>query len=208
MGRLGKIVKISDVIKENGAKLIRVMIDMGGGISNNIEGDQYNTPGIDSKPLINDVAILESTNESRGNSGVISGVVDFTSEKKAEDGETRMYSRDANGTPVAEVYCKDDGEVVTANDNITSVIRADGSGEISNSSGSIKLLASGNIDLNGVIIDTSGNITSPGTIDGTTITGSVDVIADTISGKSHNHTGALTGTNNAPSAAFTSVPTP
>jgi hypothetical protein len=49
------------------------------------------------------------------------------------------------------------------------------------------------INLNGVTIDSSGNLTSPGTIKG-----DVDVIADTISGKTHLHTSEAPGDPTSP----------
>jgi hypothetical protein len=52
------------------------------------------------------------------------------------------------------------------------------------------------INLNGVTIDSSGNLTSPATIKGT-----VDVIAGTISGKTHAHISESPGSPTSPPIA-------
>ena len=180
--RIGEVVQLERDVNSQGAKIDKVMLDMGGGINNHIEGKFYTTLGDDSNPLPLDYGVLTPTNKDGGGSGLVTGFLDIISDKKAEPGEKRIYARDSTGQPVAEIYLKKDGSLL-----------------ISNGSGNVDLLANGNINLNGVVIDTSGNIsnatsiTSVGTIDGTTITGSTDVIAGTISGKSHVHSGVTTG---------------
>jgi hypothetical protein len=72
--------------------------------------------------------------------------------------------------------------VGTLTANITGDIDVTTQGNLNATvSGTMKATAN-QINLNGVIIDSSGNLTSPATIKGT-----VDVIAGTISGKTHTH---------------------
>ena len=71
----------------------------------------------------------------------------------AAAGEKRIYGRDSDGNIVNQVHLKSTKEI-----------------ELSNALGAIKLLANGNIDLNGVIIDPSGNIVGAGSItDGSSV---------------------------------------
>lgn len=74
-------------------------------------------------------------------------------------------------TSIAKLTANITGDVaVTTQGNLNATV-----------SGTMKATAN-QINLNGVTIDSSGNLTSPGTVKGT-----IDVIAGTISGKTHTH---------------------
>lgn len=59
--------------------------------------------------------------------------------------------------------------------------------EATNGAGSIKIAASGVVTINGVTIDTAGNIKTPTTLTGATLIGTSNVTFGGISGKSHVH---------------------
>ena len=63
-----------------------------------------------------------------------------------------------------------DKDVKISNSNGIFELKADGSQKGSNSAGSFELKASGTVDLNGVTIDPSGNIVTPGTINADDVT--------------------------------------
>ena len=61
----------------------------------------------------------------------------------------------------SKITLSEEGDIVSGNDKITSELKADGSGSITNGVGTISLLADGNINLNGVIIRPDGTIIAP-----------------------------------------------
>ena len=61
----------------------------------------------------------------------------------------------------ARISLSEDGDIKSGNDKISSELKADGSGSISNGVGKIELLADGNINLNGIIIKPDGTLTAP-----------------------------------------------
>lgn len=138
MGRIAKILSFLRVNK-NGINYSDVKVDMGGGY--NITVKHLSNPGDDSYPLNSDYVLLVST---RGEGKHVAiAYADTVNTSKANEGDKRIYSRDSAGAMAAEVWLKNDGEIL-----------------LSNGDGYIKLIPGGNIDLNGVIIDSSGKITS------------------------------------------------
>lgn len=95
--------------------------------------------GDDSPPLPTDFAAVKAATGS----GTAQAVAyqDPKNKGKAAGGEKRTYARAADGTVVAEIWAKGNGDVF-----ITS------------------LQAGGKINLNGVEIDQQGNITAPGDV--------------------------------------------
>lgn len=77
----------------------------------------------------------------------ITGYHDPENPSTAKPGERRTYARAPDGTIVAEIFAKQNGDI-----KITS------------------LLAGGIIDLNGLKIDQSGNLTTPGEVTAKTAT--------------------------------------
>lgn len=104
--------------------------------------EQFSSAGDDSPPMTGDYAATTSLTRKGGQAAV--GYIDPKLTPVSNPGEKRVYSRDANGAEVAQLYLKNDGSV-----------------QLSNSAGSFQLLSNGNLNLNGVIIDPSGTITLP-----------------------------------------------
>jgi len=80
-----------------------------------------------------------------------------------------------------------DGGSVTATPLCTFEAKADGSIKGSNANGSFELQTGGDFLVNGVTIDTSGNITSPATITGVNLVGSTSVVANGKELAGHKH---------------------
>ena len=110
MGVIGKILKsaIKDTIRE-----VQLEIYEGYTLSSN----QVLPPGIDSVSLPDDQGVAI---EIENNPGKMIQVGVYP-ETLAEPGETRIYSRDANGAQVSEIWLKKDG-TITINSNKTVII--------------------------------------------------------------------------------------
>ncbi len=144
MGRIVIIRDFARALRANGTEVTDVMVDPGGGA--NITGEHYSDPGDDSFPMVGiDYGVTVSI--SRKGGAVIVGYVDPVNTPKAVQGDKRIYSRDSNGDTIAEVWLKSDGSILVSNDN-----------------GDFELKSDGSIDMNGVTIDTSGNVVIPGTL--------------------------------------------
>lgn len=143
-------------VDRNGAKTNDVTFDVNGGV--NHTADHFATPGNDSYPVVNiDYCIAVETPQS-GSKAVV-GYLDPVNEGKAVEGETRSYARNpSNGAPVNEVWLKNDGSVLIANDNGSLLLRPDGSMIGSNGAGSFELNSSGNLVLSGSLIAPSAII--------------------------------------------------
>tara|TARA_Y100001960_G_C13962288_1_gene488828 strand:- start:6 stop:485 length:480 start_codon:yes stop_codon:yes gene_type:complete len=61
----------------------------------------------------------------------------------------------------SKISLSEDGDIKSGNDKISSELKADGSGVITNGTGRIELLADGSINLNGIIIKPDGTLTAP-----------------------------------------------
>ena len=155
MGFIGKILSFIGVTR-NGASVRDVKLDPGGGINATVE--HFAPSGEDAHPLPGDYAATVSV--MRRGISVAVGYVDPKNDNKAAAGEKRIYSRDAGGGMIAEIWLKNDGSVIC-----------------DNGAGSFELQASGDFVVNGVTIDTGGNITAPADV---TVTGTVE--ADTLIG--------------------------
>lgn len=161
---MGRIVVIKDfaraIREDSNAKITDVKVDHGG--NNIITGEHYSNPGDDSYPMLTDYAIAVET--LRTGSVAIVGYADIKNTPKTALGEKRIYSRDANGDSIGEVWIKADGEILISNSNGSFVVKADGSISGSNSSGNFELKTGGTFDINGVTIDASGNVAIPGNL--------------------------------------------
>ena len=153
MGRLGKILSFIGLTR-NGAKVRDVKLDTGGGV--NATAEHYSAPGDDSHPLEGDYVATVTT--MRSGVLVAIGHLDPNNEHTAQAGEKRTYSRDADGAQVAEVWLKNDGSI-----------------KGSNAAGVFELTAGGDFVVNGVTIDTNGNITTAGKVTGNEIDGTISV---------------------------------
>lgn len=165
----------------NGAKVSDVKVDSGGGP--NVTAEHFSSPGDDSQPLTSDYVITVPTQKSGGMAAV--GYLDPKSDQKANAGDKRIYSRNATGVAMVELWLKNDGSAV-----------------LTNALGSIQLLANGSIDLNGVVIDPSGSISTSGTMAAAGVTDT----ATNVTLNSHTHTQPNDGGGNTESP--TAAPTP
>jgi len=84
--------------------------------------------------------------------------------------------------------------LTSTNGTITSTLNTDGSGEINNSLGSIKLESNGNINLNGVIFTPQGSVTLPDgqtltatNVSSTNVAASASLTIDGVEMKDHKH---------------------
>lgn len=191
---IAKLLSFVRVVR-NEANVSDVKIDPGGGA--NITSEHFAPPGDDSFPLPGDYVL--GVDVPRSGSKCAAGYIDPVNTPKANEGDKRIYGRKADGTLVNEVWLKNDGSILVSNDNGSILLRADGSIKSDNGSGFFELKTSGDIDLNGVNIDPSGNILCPTTIIAVTSVSSVLIEAVTPSGslmvqgkemKGHTHTQA------------------
>lgn len=119
MGRdVGEVV----TVEADGA----VRCDLGGG--DVVTAEPFGPAGDDSPPLPGDSAAL--TRSPGAGRRQVSGYSDGT-ERKAAGGERRLYSRDADGNPVAEVWLKADGSVEATSLSGNGSMSMDPSGVVS-----------------------------------------------------------------------------
>ena len=212
MGRIGRVLSfVRSVI--NGAEASEAKVTFGA--SYNVTAEHFSAPGDDGHPLAGDYLIMLTNGREGGVSAV--GYIDPLNAGKAAPGEKRMYGRSAAGAPVCEVWCKADGSVVLSNDNGNVTLAPDGStiatspggsfaleasGQVlgQNSNGQFDLQAGGDFVVNGVTIDTAGNITTPTTVTANTVDATATLTA---AGKNigvHDHPAGTppgdTGVNN------------
>lgn len=189
MGRIAKLLSFVRVTR-NGAKLSDVKVDPGGGP--NVTAEHFAAAGDDSNPLPGDYVALNADSGSGRESAI--GYLDPLNEPKALPGDKRIYARDEDGVVIVEVWLKNTGEATIVNENGSVTLRPDGSvitttpestfdakadGSIkgANADGAFELAVGGDFLVNGVTIDTNGNITSPATITGTNVAGTTSVKA-------------------------------
>ena len=183
MGRIATILSFMRAVA-NGAKVSDVKTDSGGGA--NITAQHFSAPGDDSHPLTTDNVVTVDV-ERTGSEAAI-GYLDPLNTPKAQAGDKRIYGRDAStGAVVVEVWLQNDGTATVSNDSGSVVLKPDGSIKGSNGSGSFELQAGGDFVVNGVTIDTSGNINSPATITAPNVAGTTSVKAATKELAGHDH---------------------
>lgn len=145
------------------------------------DAEYYGPSGDDSPPLPEDfVLLVESEGAGRQNAA---GIMDTRNEGTAEPGEVRRYARDPDGAIVATIWLKGDGTIAISNDG-----------------GTIEMAPSGDVTINGVVIDASGNISTPGdieavgdiTADGEVTAGNA-IPAALVTLTAHTHTSAAPG---------------
>lgn len=192
MGMIGKL--LSFVRGERGeAKLTNVLIDPIGGA--NKTGEHFATPGDDSHPLASDYVLAISVMQT--GRVAITGYLDPKNEGKAVAGEKRIYARDSEGAQVVDLWLKNTGEFIVENENMSITASPEGAVKVINKSGSHELKVSGEFHINGAVIDTSGNITSPGKIKAPNVEAdtSLKAAGKEIAGHKHLHGTPETGPN-------------
>ena len=117
-----------------GDQFSETRVDPGGGAA--FTADHFSSSGDDAHPLADDYAVTVPVQRTGGQSVV--GYVDIQNARKSLPGEKRSYARGSNGGQVSEVWLRNDGTVM-----ITS---------------------SGTVNINGVIIDPSGNVIVPNSL--------------------------------------------
>ncbi|MEG1884843.1 MAG: hypothetical protein RR182_01045 [Alistipes sp.] len=127
---------VSEVLSTDG---VDVKVDRGS--NDNIQAKHFTSPGEDSHPLPGDYAALSQAGGTGRQTAV--GYLDGKNDPQAAPGEKRIYSRDASGSIVAELWLKNTGEILLK--NLNAVIRVDPAGEV---------------NINGAIITPDGEITS------------------------------------------------
>ena len=200
MGRIANLLSFVRLTR-NSAKISDVKVDPGGGP--NITVEHFADAGDDAHPLTTDYVTLNEDSGTGRETAV--GYLDPINEPKAQPGDKRIYGRDADtGAVVVEVWLKNDGTAIVSNDNGSVTLRPDGGtivetpestfdaaadGSITgdNGNGSFELQAGGDFVVNGVTIDTSGNVTSPATITAPNLVGSTSVQANGKELAGHDH---------------------
>lgn len=183
MGRIAIILSFVRSLAGE-AKVSDVKVDPGGGA--NITAQHFAPAGDDAHPLPDDYAATVPV--QRTGSEVAVGYIDPKNEQKAQPGDKRIYARDPeDGRTVVEIWLKSTGEATTANENGSAVLSPDGGSTLTtpeatfhasedgsikgnNSAGSFELQAGGNFVVNGVTIDTSGNISTAGKLNADDVT--------------------------------------
>lgn len=176
---MGFIAKIVQIVNK------KLKIDPGGGDLSTV--DRYSAAGDDSKPL--DTDFVAGTEINRTGGHVVVAFYDPKNASKSSKGDKRIYSRDpASGEEKAEIWLKNNGEIIIKND--VSEVKIDTAGSIkgSNAAGAFELLPNGNFVANGVTM-------KPGGIIDTT-----SIIINGIPFDTHVHGGVTTG------AGVTGVP--
>lgn len=180
MGLIVKILSFARRTKPNGVKLSEIKGDVGGGDIQTAE--HYGPSGDDSVPLLTDKAIGVEIPRTGGIA--IVGYLDPINDSVAQAGEKRIFARDTDsGGVVCNIYLKANGSIIGANAN-----------------GSFELQAGGDFVINGLTIDSSGNISGSGRI---TMAGDI-VAAGTVSLKTHVH--PITSGSSAPGPTGAPIP--
>lgn len=151
MGLIGRVLSLLRETKANGARVSFAKF-----AANNeptLRGQHFGAPGDDAVPLAGDY--VYSGRAPRTGEWAALGYLDSVSTPTATPGERRIYSRSGPGEMAAEVW-----------------LRADGTIHVRNGSGSIELQSGGDVVINGVTIDTDGNISTGGTVEGAGVTDS------------------------------------
>ena len=177
MGRIAKVLSFVRAVR-NGAKVSNVKVNPGGEL--NITSEHFSPIGDDAHPLTSDYAVTNEIPRSGGE--VVVGYLDPLNTSKAGPGDKRIYARDADdGSVVVEVWLKNDGTAIVSNDNGSFTLSPSGSVKGLNANGSFELQSGGDFLVNGVTIDTDGNISSPTSISAPSI------IVDGKELKDHTH---------------------
>lgn len=178
MGRIAEILSFTHKLI-GGVNTSDVKINPDGG--SNITVPHFSAPGDDSVPLTTD-SVVTTEIQGTGNEAAV-GYVDSKNTPKALQGEKRIYSRDAGGAEVAEVWLKNDGTIVASNAGGSINLNPDGTLNI-NASTSVNVVAPA-INFTGDVIVT-GTLTTT-TIAATSIITTGDVVAGGKSLTTHTH---------------------
>lgn len=194
------ITKLLDFVRatRRGVPQSDAKVDMGGGET--VNALHFSIPNSDSRPLPNDYVLASHLRQTGRYASY--GYHDPANAKQAQPGEHISYARKSDGAIVCRVWLKNTGEATLYNDagsitlspdgattvvseNATFTVAQDGSIKGQNSAGQFELQAGGDFVVNGVTIDTDGNISTAGTVEADDVTATnQDVTLST-----HNHGG-------------------
>lgn len=186
-------------------------------------GPLFTPPGFESIPMPQDYALVVTDQRTGGR--VVAASIDPNSPRELAAGESLVYSRKDDRTTAASIKLETNGTITArndniraalseagaatiVNDNITAEISESGAFTVENSSGHIKLLDDGIVEINGVRFDTSGNISNAKKIDAEDaelsnslkadsgeFTSSLKVANKELNGHQHNNGNPKTGPN-------------
>lgn len=175
-GIIGRVLSSVRTQFKNAA-IREVKIDPGGGA--NLSVPQYAAPGDDAVPLPGDY--ITAVRTPRSGSVAAVGFLDPV-ERPDPDADTwgpggrRIYSRDATGAITGQVQLYPNGAILIAR-GTGQTIFIDGSGNME------ALTDAGTVTINGVVIDSSGNVALPS---GASLS-SESVVADGVEVAGHIH---------------------
>ena len=187
---LGKLLSFFRGIR-NGAKLSDVKLDPGGGP--NITAEHFSAPGDDSHPLAGDYVVSVDIQRSGGSAVV--GYLDPKNDQKTAQGEKRIYARDSSGVSIVELWLKNDGTAILSNAGGSVTLSPTGSIKSQNANGSAELQAAGNFVVNGVTIDTEGNIITPASVSAPTIAAGASLTVASKEMRGHTHSQGVDSAN-------------
>lgn len=142
MGFLATVVEFLRS-SDQGTPTPEAKFDRGG--DDTVTGGHFAPPGTDAHPLPGDVGYL-GDDLGAGNAQAI-GYQDPKNPGVAGPGEHRIYSRAADGSIVAEVWCKGDGSILVHSvlAGSSAELGADGAITLSNAQGGVAIDAAGNV---------------------------------------------------------------
>lgn len=162
---MGLVAKVLSFIltNRNNANISDVIVKSGGNL--NLTAEQY-IP-FDKQPLKTDYACIVT--DSGTGRYIVVGYQDPINPNEANLGEEGLKGRNKNAQILCRVFARNNGSVVINNDNGSFILNPDGI-----------------VNINGVTIDTQGNIVSPSSVSSPNISATQSM---TISGKElSNHT--------------------
>lgn len=121
MGKLAKLLSFVRTVRR-GANVSDSKVDPGGG--ENITSEHFAPVGDDSHPLPGDYVVAVDVQRTGVTAAV--GYLDPANAQKTQPGGKRIYSRDADGNQVAEVWLKNDGTIIADNGGCTLTLNPDG----------------------------------------------------------------------------------
>ncbi len=189
MGRIGRVLSyIYGAL--NGDTVADIKTDLGGG--DNRETWHAEPANQTSRPLAQDLVVAVPVPGAGRHVAV--AFIDPANPQDIEQGEHKTYARDGEGAVVCHVYLNAEGTVE---------VQATRAINLLNDNGYVNLGSSGEVDINGVIIDTSGNVTLPS---GTKLEAPTVEGTESLQGAGVEHIGHTHGFTNADGIPSTTDP--
>lgn len=123
------------------------LVTVSAAAKDDITVEHFSPPGVDAPPMPGDFAgTFEGTASGEF---IAAGYVDVKNAGTAEPGDVRIYSRDANRAPVAQIVVRGNGEILIESNPVIVLIGSDGTVSIGNGPGSFDMAADGTVSING-----------------------------------------------------------